>query len=303
MRDEHQIIPDTLRAGNRVYAKRQNKGYYPAEIISRADEKINVKYDSGDTEWTTIDVVQIKDEKIQITGEHEISGKNIIVEYINIDQKYAMAVLNLCQAIHDAYKEKFGLEEISAVKGEKIRVRLEINPALKHNLWTNPASPKFSQICWNIPSENLLRPPGKGGPHIIYGFCHEFGHIVIGWKDCLHAWAHYTGSVIVEEIQKKLGDKAWPEPYDYQAMEGLSRLKGEIESAQPELGTANGVAKIFYLVGEKYGTDIFGKALDKVKQSTDYEAFHSVKLYYLKDLKKALIELTDDEKYIEGLFK
>ena len=111
--------------------------------------------------------------------------------------------------------------------------------------------------------------------------------MLIGWEDSRHKWAHYVGSVLVDEAAGALGRKAWPKPYDY-AAEGMRRFLKEIEGAEPDRGTDAGTARIFYEVGETFGRGIWGPALAWIRGNREGKPFHAVRLKFYS-LKLAIL--------------
>jgi hypothetical protein len=104
-----------------------------------------------------------------------------------------------------------------------------------------------------------------------YGMCHELGHIamcrqlenVVGLPEGVgEGWAHYAGSAVVEEVGKALGDAIWPKPYDIAAVEGMARLRRQVEGkAWEELSPSSRAAKVFYDIEVHHGRDALMGAL------------------------------------------
>ena len=169
-------------------------------------------------------------------------------------------------------------------------------------LWTSPGSEHYPLIVNTMPNwERGLSPPSQGGPHIVYGLCHELGHVLMGWEDSRHQWAHYLGSLLVDEVVETLGTKTWPRPYEFRA-EGRERFMKEIDGAEPDRSTDAGTARIIYGVGEAFGFEIWGKALSWIKKNRKGKLFHAVRLYRLDDLRDALVALGCDREKIRKAF-
>jgi hypothetical protein len=90
----------------------------------------------------------------------------------------------------------------------------------------------------SIPSLDSLAPPAKSGIFIIYGICHELGHIAMyrtlknrDWMPdaAAEGWADFIGSAVVDRVFAAKGESLWPEPYDY-SQDGMARLQKEVAS-------------------------------------------------------------------------
>ncbi|MEW6747993.1 MAG: hypothetical protein AB1486_35205, partial [Planctomycetota bacterium] len=134
----------------------------------------------------------------------------------------AAALLRLMEAAHEALTGRFGFERVSAVPGKKIHLHVTIEEGSETALFTSPSSPEYSLIVLRGGAQ-ALRSPTHGGPHVVYGFCHELGHVLIGFAGGEHEWAHYLGSMLVDDVQKKLGAEVWVDSYDASGIEGMAR--------------------------------------------------------------------------------
>jgi len=187
------------------------------------------------------------------------------------------------------------------VEGKRIHLRVIIGPGLETTLFTSPASPDYSLIVLRG-EERALRAPTSGGPHVVYGFCHELGHVLIGWEDSHHQWAHYLGSCVTSDVYRALGETGWVDPYDYHTIEGLPRFAKEIEGATPGLGDERSVARLFHEIGERFGQEIYGPAIAWILANREGKPFNVVRLYLLADLEAALLELECDAEEVERIF-
>jgi hypothetical protein len=223
------------------------------------------------------------------------STEHVLVRYVNVPEEYARAAAALYEVCDASLRKRFGVETgICTVKGKRLHLHLLAEEGKEVSLWTAPGSADFPLIVNTMPSwKRGLSPPAKGGPHIVYGLCHELGHVLMGWEDCRHQWAHYLGSLLVEDVAKELGAKAWPQSYDIRA-EGLKRFTKGIEGAEPDRATESGTARIFYDVGERFGLDVWGEALAWIRKNREGKPFHATRLYRLDDLRDALLDLGRD---------
>jgi len=229
-------------------------------------------------------------------------SEHFLLRRVGMPEGYAQALLRLMECAHDSLTKRFGMKSVGAVPGKKIHLRVELRKGEDLTLFTSPSSKDYSLIVFKGEPERALKAPGHGGPHSVYGFCHELGHVLIGWQDSRHQWAHYLGSMILEDVHAKLGAKAWGDPYDYRKVEGMPRFEKEIAGAKPGLGSEHAIASLFHAVGERFGTEIYGKALPWIKSKRQGKPFHAVRLYTMADLRAALIALTGEESAVRELF-
>ncbi|MEW6747634.1 MAG: hypothetical protein AB1486_33300, partial [Planctomycetota bacterium] len=118
-----------------------------------------------------------------------------------------------------------------------------------------------------------------------------------------HEWAHYLGSMLVDDVQKKLGAEVWVDSYDASGIEGMARFEKEIAGVSPDPASAPGRSRLYYAIGEQFGTGVFGKAVPWIRKNRQGEPFHAVRLYTLEDLRDALIAVTGKESEVRELFK
>ena len=147
-----------------------------------------------------------------------------------------------------------------------------------------------------------MNAPTRGGPHSVYGFCHELGHVLLGWEDSEHQWAHYLGSVIVDEVAKKLGKKIWWDPYDAAAIEGMARFMKGIDAIEPGRGEKARVARLYYEAEKRFGRGSIGPAVAWIKANREGKPFGVVRLYKIDDLRDALIQTIGRKAEVEALF-
>jgi hypothetical protein len=229
--------------------------------------------------------------------------EHVLVRYVNVPEEYARAAAAIYEVCDSSLRKRFGVKTgICTVPGKRLHLHLLAQKKHKLSLWTSPASAEFPLVVNTMPNwKRGLSSPENGGPHIVYGLCHELGHVLMGWEDCRHQWAHYLGSLLVEDVARQLGPKAWPQSYDIQA-EGLSRFLKKIGGVKPDRATDSGTARIFYDVGESFGLPVWGEALDWVKKNRQGKPFAATRLYRLDDLRDSLLSLGRDPEEIRRIF-
>lgn len=184
-----------------------------------------------------------------------VTGEHCSIEYSGVDEKWPSAFAAIYDTVYTGYKDIFGFLLPSetyiniTITGETTR------------LWTDGKNSIFLQLA----SEDDLQPtsPYKN----IYGMCHEPGHIVMysrmsslaGLPDGVaEGWAHYSGSIITDYVWQKLGESAYPVPYDY-SVSGALRLRKQCDSADKDAVTL--AACSFFALGEQHGHDMVGHAM------------------------------------------
>lgn len=195
--------------------------------------------------WNVPETPKTDDTKPQV-----LKGNGAEVDYILIKPEYAKAILAIASEARKIYADRFGFDMPDVVT-------VHINKG-HTQLYTDGQS----QMFLTVSSNDALLPPDKSGVFNIYGICHELGHVamyrsikMLGLPKGLgEGWAHYTGSVVVDEVYKKLGPKVWPQPYDYAKVDGMGRLIEQSKS--PDAANDNTkAALVFYAVQQKYGVD------------------------------------------------
>jgi hypothetical protein len=163
----------------------------------------------------------------------EVTAPHVRVTYEGITDKQAEAVAQTLSAAREAYEKHFGFD-----MPDEIRCSVECGPGKASRLYTDGED----RVFLSMPSADKLLRPAKSGTFPLYGLCHELGHIAMyrileerAWMTTAAAegWAHYAGSVVVDEVFKACGEKLWtPDPYDYRA-DGTARLEKQLKDQAP----------------------------------------------------------------------
>ena len=216
----------------------------------------------------------------------------------------------ICEGVLDAYDSVFGFAEYSKVPGKKVRIRVRAVPSITHPPHFAPEFPWHSEVDFPVADTARFTSPTAGGQFLFYGLCHEFGHLVAMWGDPAqmedhHAWAHYTGTVIVEYLSEKADSLPW--------MSGLSDVKWrslKIERAAPENQTVpsfasqGGVMALLIGLHDKLGPRVTGKALNRLEEDKKCRRVNQVRYYSFSDFAKSLKSLAPaEQKTLDGLFR
>lgn len=163
----------------------------------------------------------------------EVSAPNVRVVYEGITEQRAKAIADTLSAAHKVYVDHFGF-----AMPDRIHCTVECGEGKVSRLFTDGED----RVFLSMPTPDKLLRPGKSGTFNLYGLCHEVGHIAMyrilkdrGWMTTAAAegWAHYAGSVVVDEVYKARGEKLWAhDPYDYRP-DGTARLDRELKQRSP----------------------------------------------------------------------
>ena len=191
------------------------------------------------------------------------------VEYTLVRPDYAKAIVTTAAEARRIYAEKFHFNMPAVV-----HVHIDNNPYLKTNLWTDGNDSMYLTIT----SNDDLKPPTQSGVFNIYGICHELGHDamyrnieMIGLPEGVgEGWAYYAGSVVVDELYKKLGKNLWPDHYNYSETEGTARLEQDSKNPEEAKSATNRAALAFYAAPRKYGAGKVMAAMVAAEQGKPY---------------------------------
>ena len=210
---------------------------------------------------------------------------------------------SLTDAILNAYDEVFAFEQWSKVPGKKIRIRVHLEEEITRPPHFAPQYRYHSEIDMPVVDAKRFNSPTTKGQMMFYGLCHELGHLIAMWGDRRtqedhHAWAHYTGVVIVEhmaneakykEILSGRGDVRWRSL-------SLERKKTE-NTAPPSTDDKAGVMALLIQLHDTAGPTGIGAALNLMDEKAYGHRINRVRYYSFADLKKALkVVVRDREK-------
>jgi len=224
----------------------------------------------------------------------------------NLPEPFVNAVLDICEASLDGYRDLFGLYLYpNPYPGDKRMVIYAVMKPGNASLASHPYL-KPAEIHMVVPSDAALNPPGRGGSHHTSGFAHELAHMAIMFDNpsFSEGFATYMACEVVTFVHERLGRKAWPRPYDYLALDGPPRLAKWASAAAP--GTEQAAALLLSRIGKQYGREVIGKAVRLLAKSDSHaipwknasgQTFwtaHKVAAFCQK-----LVELTNDSAIVE----
>lgn len=161
-----------------------------------------------------------------------VTAPHVTVEYRGIEKAWAEAIAQTISAARQVYVDAFGFD-----MPDKVSARVVCGSDETTRLWTDGRDSLFL----SLQSKDQLAPPSKSGVFNLYGMCHELGHMAMyrtlvkrSWltDDGAEGWAHFAGSVVVDAVYEKKGERLWAQPYDYR-QDGTARLAKALKSSKP----------------------------------------------------------------------
>lgn len=125
----------------------------------------------------------------------------------------------------------------------------------------------LNQIWLTLQRKEQLQRPAVSGIFTLYGLCHELGHMAmyraLRHRDWLapgaaEGWAHWVGSVVVDEVWQAEGRTLWLDPYDY-SQDGTARLRNQLAAADPNAVTT--AAGLWWRLEDQVGRKRMGRLL------------------------------------------
>ncbi|HZN69257.1 MAG TPA: hypothetical protein VFB66_28540 [Tepidisphaeraceae bacterium] len=178
-----------------------------------------------------------------VAAKGSAEAPHVTVNYDGIPDGHARAIAETLSAARHVYAEAFGFD-----MPEMITCTVECGAGKGSRLYTDGND----RVFLSLPSADRLARPGKSGVFVLYGMCHEVGHVAMyrplkgrDWMTTAAAegWAHYAGSVVVDEVFKAKGQKLWTiDPYDYR-QDGTARLDAQLKDKSRQDETTLGAGK------------------------------------------------------------
>jgi len=225
-----------------------------------------------------------------------------------VQRSYLEEFASVLEAVLTAYDEVFGFEEWSKVPGKKIRVRIRIEKDESKPPHFAPQFPFHSEIDFPVQDGSSFRSPSPKGKFFFFGLCHELGHLIAMWgnntrphDDDHHAWADYTGYVIVEHLSKKdvpalsrMADVRW---------RSLAKEKERLEEAKqkPSLESRDGVMALLIALHDAVGPKAIGDAMNLLDRQNKRLRIKHVRYYTFRELREALLATVKEKSAKEAV--
>jgi hypothetical protein len=232
-----------------------------------------------------------------------VSRPRFIVRGIGeFKEGYLEQFADVVDAILTAYDEVFGFAEFSKVPGKKLRIRVHLEPAITKPPHFAPQFPWHSEIDFPVADGQQFTSPTSQGHFLFYGLCHELGHVIAMWGDLKamedhHAWAHYTGVVIVEHLTKSAKDKPALQPLRDFRWRSLT-LERAIPANQITPGVKDTASVMALLISlhDTVGPKAIGTALNRLDEQNKERRVNQVRYYGFTDFQKALESVAPDKR-------
>lgn len=243
---------------------------------------------------TPVKVVGWKEASVPQPAEKDwktVSGKGVEVKYFRVPEEYAAAIMKVAEAARGVCADTYGCD-----MPQKLEIILKKDPTVNTALWDDGES----VICLTVENLRNLGPPGQSGYYNIYGICRSIGHLAMSRRVTdlgldnmvVTGWADYSGSVLIDEVYKKLGSDVWPVPYDYSG-EGMQRLGDRLTNPPLEhYGYADATTIVLYNADRKYGTD---KIFEAMREAVEGESGKIPGKDAIPRFIEALVKVTGDE--------
>jgi hypothetical protein len=215
---------------------------------------------------------------------------------------YLDGFADVCEAVLAAYDEVFGFAEFSKVPGKKLRFRVHLEPAITKPPHFAPEFPWHSEVDFPVADGAQFSSPTAQGHFLFYGLCHELGHVIAMWGDLKimedkHAWAHYTGVVIVEHLSESAKDKPWMAKLKDLRWRSLKLERDLPDNKTPPSPVSHGsVMAMLIALHDSVGPKAIGTALNQLDVQKRCRRINHVRYYSFADFQKGLIAAAPDKK-------
>jgi hypothetical protein len=232
-----------------------------------------------------------------------VSRPRFIVRGIGeFKEGYLEQFADVVDATLTAYDDVFGFAEFSKVPGKKLRIRVHLEPAITRPPHFAPQFPWHSEIDFPVADGQQFTSPTSQGHFLFYGLCHELGHVIAMWGDLKtmedhHAWAHYTGVVIVEHLTKTAKDKPALQALRDARWRSLT-LERAIPANQvpPCVKDIGSVIALLISLHDSVGPKAMGLALNRLDEQNKERRVNQVRYYGFADFQKALESVAPDKR-------
>jgi hypothetical protein len=217
------------------------------------------------------------------------------------------AIADVLDLVFAAYDEQFGFAEWSKVPGKKLRIRVHLVDKITASPHFAPQFPWHSEIDFPVVDPKGFSSPTSDGQFMLYGLCHELGHVIAMWGDPQneqdhHSWAHFTGVTIVEHLAQKTGVPALANLHDVRWRSvDIERKRLAQDKVAPGRETADQVLALFIAVSDLVGTKAIGEAINALDKKDVRLRVNRVRYYDLDAFGKALLATAEGKKHAREL--
>ena len=211
-----------------------------------------------------------------------------------LDEAYLTGFATVFEAVLDGYDEVFGFAEWSKVPGKKLRVRVHREKEITRPPHFAPQFPYHSEIDFPVVDPERFRSPTAKGQFLFYGLCHELGHVIAMWgtrqlEEDRHAWAHYTGIVVLEHLQETRAKEPWIALLKDHRWRSMASLRDEVEDVRPSLEDRAGVLALYVQLHDGVGPRAIGSAMNRLDAAGSAQRVNRVRYYRMAQFRDALV--------------
>ncbi len=240
-------------------------------------------------------------------GDAVVRERFVVRGFGALEDGFLAEFADLLDGVLDAYDAVFGFAEWSKVPGKKIRIRVHLEDQITRPPHFAPQFPYHSEIDMPVINPAGFKSPTPKGQMMFYGLCHELGHLIAMWGDRQnqedhHAWAHYTGVVIVEHMAKSATYKDLLANRRDVRWRSLTMEREKPENAiAPSDKSKPGVMSLFIRLHDLAGPKMIGDAMNRMDAEDTGHRINHVRYYSFSDFEKALIEVCEDREQDDAI--
>ena len=254
---------------------------------------------------------QVSEERARRLGVALARERILLIGEGGLDRKYLEHFAEVVEDVLEAYDEVFGFEEYSKVPGKKLRLRVHLEPEIGTPPHFAPQYEYHSEIDFPVIDAERLRSPTAQGQFLFYGLCHELGHVIAMWGDRTkeedhHAWAHFTGLVIVEHFAQLQEAPAWLKDCKDSRWQSLEAERKELEGVEAGLQDRSGVLSLLVQLHDIVGPAGLGVAINTLDMDDKRLRIRGVRYYTFRELEQVLQQQVRDKakrKLLKELFE
>jgi hypothetical protein len=197
------------------------------------------------------------------------------------------------------------------VPGKKLRVRVHLEERITSPPHFAPQFPYHSEIDFPVVDSEAFRSPTADGKFLFYGLCHELGHVIAMWgrpgdQEDHHAWAHYTGVVLVEHLSSREPALAWTKDVSDLRWHSLEAERRRLDETEPGLGDRDQTLARLIRLHDELGPGSIGDAINALDREDRRRRVNGVRYYTFAELREALVDTSkqkDRRKTVTELLK
>ncbi len=204
------------------------------------------------------------------------------------------AVADALDEVLDAYDRTFAFKEWSKVPGKKLRIRVHLVPEIERPPHFAPELPWHSEIDFPVLDPAAFQSPSSNGKMFLFGLCHELGHAIAMWgnagdQEDHHAWADFTGYVVLDQLGTRKNEPALHDLRDGQwySLEKTRKRLGD-GGAKAGRESYDDVLELLVELHDLVGPRAIGEAINALDAEDKRLRINHVRYYSLEAFGKVL---------------